>query len=180
MVEHLSRLIPGFCGTESCTQCFPHTVNLVAKVTITIFSVCKSQLTSDQLQAFLSFFYRQHPKAKTNKPDKPAKCGGHAKQPIPEESPGCGRNDPDLVVAPEPTHKELEMCEALEYEDLDDPEPVDAEKVAHDKQAVLTVQTEAVLIAKTEFGMELDSDEAQTAVGLLLKVWSILDAREFY
>ena len=90
----------------------------------------------------------------------------------------CG--DPDLVAAPEPTPEELEMCEALEHEDPDDPEPVDAEKAIYDKQAVLTVRTEAVSIAKTEFGMELNSDEAQTAVGLLPKVWLVLYVREFY
>jgi len=132
------------------------------------------------LQAFLSFFYRQRSKPKTNGPDKPTKRGGRAKQPIPEEPPVCNRTDPDLIAVPEPTREELEMCEALECEDLDDPEPVDAEKAAHDKQAVLTVQTEAVLMAKTKFGMELDSDEAQTAVGLLPKVWLVFDAREFY
>lgn len=63
------------------------------------------------------------------------------------------------------------MCEALEHGDLDDLEPVDTEKAAHDKQAVATVRTEAVSIAKTEFGIELNPDEAQAAVGLFPKVW---------
>jgi len=89
---------------------------------------------------------------------------------MPEEPPARGGNDPDLIMAPEPTHEELEMCEVLENEDPDDHESVDPEKNAHDKQAVATVRTEAVAIAKTRFRMELDSDEAQTAVGLLPKV----------
>ena len=92
----------------------------------------------------------------------------------------CGRNDLDLIAAPEPTPKELEMCEALEYEDPDDSKLVDADKTAHDKQAVTTVRTEAVLIAKTKFNMELNSEEAQTAVGLFPKVWIALHLRNFY
>lgn len=70
------------------------------------------------------------------------------------------------------------MCKALECDDPDNLEPVDAEKAAHDKQAVSTVRSEAVLIAKTEFGMELNSEEAQTAVGLLPKVWLTPRIRE--
>lgn len=124
-------------------------------------------------QAFLSFFYRQHSKPKTTEPEKPARRGGRAKQPAP------GSNDPDLVMAPEPTHEELEMCEALEYEDPDDLEPVDADKTAHDKQAVATVRTEAVSIAKTKFNIELDTDEAQTAVGLFPKVFLAVHLKNF-
>lgn len=63
------------------------------------------------------------------------------------------------------------MFEELEHGNPDDLDQVDLEKSAHDKQAVATVRTEAVSIAKTEFGMELDSDEAQTAIGLFPKVW---------
>ena len=58
---------------------------------------------------------------------------------------------------PEPTHKELEMCEALELEDQDDPELVDPDKVTHNQQAVSTIHTEAVAIAKTKFKLELNS-----------------------
>ena len=90
---------------------------------------------------------------------------------VPEEP--CGGNDPDLPTVLEPTREELEMCDALEHGDPDDLEPVDAEKTAHDKQAVTTVRTEAVSIAKTKFGIELNSDEAQTVVGLFPKVWYI-------
>lgn len=72
------------------------------------------------------------------------------------------------------------MCEALECEDPDGVEPLDADKVAHDKQAVSTVRTEAVLIAKTEFGLELNADEAQTAVGLFPKVWPLPRWMIFY
>ena len=86
------------------------------------------------------------------------------------KQPASEGNDPDLVAASEPTHEELEMCEALEYEDPDDLEPVDADKTAHDKQAVATVRTEAVSIAKTKYNIELNTDEAQTAVGLFPKV----------
>ena len=32
MVDHLEYLIPGFRGADSRTRCFPHTVNLIAKV----------------------------------------------------------------------------------------------------------------------------------------------------
>ena len=62
------------------------------------------------------------------------------------------------------------MCAALEDADLEDVEAVDLDKAVHDKQAVATVQTEAVTIAKVKYKMELNSEEAQTAVGLFPKV----------
>lgn len=86
--------------------------------------------------------------------------------------------DPDLIAAPPPTHEELEICEALENDDPDDLEPVDADKANHDKRAVSTVRTEAVSLAKTVFGLELDSDEARTAVGLFPKVQLALHPRK--
>jgi len=79
-------------------------------------------------------------------------------------------NDPDLVAAPEPTPNEAEICAGLEGAELDDIEGVDADKAIHDKQAVATVWSEAVAIAKTKYKMELTSDEAQTALGLFPKV----------
>ncbi|KAG0695120.1 hypothetical protein DFH29DRAFT_814487, partial [Suillus ampliporus] len=30
--DHLQRLIPSFQGQASCSRCFPHMVNLIAKV----------------------------------------------------------------------------------------------------------------------------------------------------
>jgi hypothetical protein len=69
------------------------------------------------------------------------------------------------------------MCEVLECLDPDNLDSVDADKAAYDKQAVATVRSEAVAIAKTKFGMELGSDEAQTAVGLFPKVWLVLRLR---
>lgn len=62
------------------------------------------------------------------------------------------------------------MCAVFESADLDDAETVDADKAVHDKQAVANVRTEAVAIAKTEFNMELNSEEGQTALGLFPKV----------
>ena len=80
-------------------------------------------------------------------------------------------NDPDLVAIPEPTPEDAEMCVALEAADLDDVEGIDPGKSDHDKQAVASVRTEAVAIAKTKYKLELDSEEAQTALGLFPKVW---------
>lgn len=62
------------------------------------------------------------------------------------------------------------MCAALESADIEDVEDVDADKATHDKQAVATVRTEAVAIAKSKYKMELNSEEAQTALGLFPKV----------
>ena len=63
------------------------------------------------------------------------------------------------------------MCAALESADIEDVEDVDADKATHDKQAVATVRIEAVAIAKSKYKMELNSEEAQTALGLFPKVW---------
>ena len=134
-------------------------------------------LANLSLQAFLSFFYRQRSKPKAAEPERP-KHGGRGKHPTPEELLACGGNDPDLAAALEPTSEEAEMCEELEFEDQDDTEVVDVEKVAHDKQAVASVRTEAVLIAKTKFRIELDSDEANAALGLFPKVWFSLYLRD--
>jgi hypothetical protein len=62
------------------------------------------------------------------------------------------------------------MLAALEGAELDDVEPVDAEKITHNKQAIATVRTGAVAIAKTKYKMELNPEEAQTALGLFPKV----------
>ena len=86
------------------------------------------------------------------------------------KSPVGGGNDLDLVEVLEPTHEELEMCAVLNSIDPDDTDPVDAEKSAHDKHAVASVWTEAVQIAKVKHKTELNSDEAQTALGSFLKV----------
>jgi hypothetical protein len=117
------------------------------------------------------------PADKPLKPEKPAKRG-RTKQTMPaltaEEYPQYGIGDPDLVTAPEPTTEELEMCETLEDADVDNAESVDADKGAYDKEAVSTVRTEAVKIAKAKFHLELSADEAQTALGLFPKVWFII------
>lgn len=74
----------------------------------------------------------------------------------------------------EPTPEELDMCAALDSIDPDEADPVDVDKSAHDKRAVASVRTEAVRIAKVDYKMDLDSDEATTALGLFPKVWLIL------
>ena len=66
------------------------------------------------------------------------------------------------------------MCAALEGVDPDDVEGIDLGKSDHDKQAVAGVRTEAVAIAKTKYKLELNSEEAQTALGLFPKVWFTL------
>ena len=120
MVEHLSQLIPGFRGASSRTRCFPHTVNLIAKVSVVLyFSIKCSQTDNCHLQAFISFFYRQRSKPRAAEPEKPAKRGGQTKQQPPEELLVNGANDPDLVSVPEPTPEEAEMCAALEGADLE-------------------------------------------------------------
>ena len=62
------------------------------------------------------------------------------------------------------------MCKVLENTDPDDVEPIDGDKTAYDKEAVLNVQTAAVAVAKTKFKMELTTDEAQTALRMFPKV----------
>jgi len=62
-------------------------------------------------------------------PEKPAKCGGRAKQQLPEEFPAGGVGDADLVAIPEPTPEEAKLCAALEGADPDDVEGIDAGKV---------------------------------------------------
>ena len=138
------------------------------------FSIKCSQTDNCHLQAFISFFYRQRSKPRAAEPEKPAKRGGRTKQQPPEELPVNGTNDPDLVSVPEPTPEEAEMCAALEGVDLDDAEGADIDKTIHDKQAVASVRTKAVAIAKIKYKMELNSEEAQTALGLFPKVCLML------
>ena len=150
MVEHLSKLVPGFHGAGSQTWCFPHMVNLIAKVCTILFFSVNSGSHDHGTQAFISFFYRQRSRPKASEPEKPAKPGGQNKQPLPGEPLAHSSNDPDIVAVPEPTPEEIKMCAALEGADLDDTETVDADKAIHDKQAVATVRTEAVAIAKAK------------------------------
>ena len=58
------------------------------------------------------------------------------------------------------------MCEMLENTDLDDVEPIDGDKTAYNKEAVLNIWTAAMAVAKTKFKTELTMDEAQTTLGL--------------
>ena len=78
--------------------------------------------------------------------------------------------NPDIIAASEPTTEELEMCEILENTDLDDVEPIDGDKTAYNKEAVLNIWTAAMAVAKTKFKMELTMDEAQTTLRLFPKV----------
>ena len=149
---------------------FPIQLTLLLRL-VTLFSFHLSQgISNHDLQAFISFFYHQRSRPKTTEPEKPAKRSGRARQPLPEETPANGIADPDLIAVPEPTPEEAEMCAALESADIEDVEDVDADKATHDKQAVATVRTEAVAIAKSKYKMELNSEEAQTALGLFPKV----------
>ena len=172
MVEHLSRLVPSFRGASSRTRCFPHTVNLIAKVSamLSFFTIKLLANVTMVHGAFISFFYRQRSKPKATEPEKPTKHGGRNKQPSPGDPAANGPNDPDLIAVPEPTPEEVGMCAALEDADLEDVKAVGLDKAVHDKQAVATVRTEAVTIAKVKYKMELNSEEAQMAVGLFPKV----------
>lgn len=150
-------------------------VNLIAKVSVVLyFSIKCSQTDNCHLQAFISFFYHQCSKPRAAEPEKPVKRGGRTKQQPPEELPVNGTNDPDLVSVPEPTPEEAEMCVALEGADPDDAEGADIDKTIHNKQAVASVRTEVVAIAKIKYKMELNSEEAQTALGLFPKVCLML------
>lgn len=92
---------------------------------------------------FLSFFSQQRPKPKTTEkptePEKPTKRGSQTKPSVPDEPIACGIGDPDFAALPEPTAKELEMCEVLENVDPDDSDLLDADKTAYDKEAVSNV-----------------------------------------
>ena len=83
MVEHLLRMIPNFHGASSWTQCFPHILILIAKISILMSS---STNANHFLQVFLSSFYHQHSKSKTTESEKPLRQGGHSKQPVSDES----------------------------------------------------------------------------------------------
>jgi hypothetical protein len=56
MARFLPTLIPTFQGMASCGRCFPHIINLLAKVSLfSILHQCK--LTESQI--FISFFFKK-------------------------------------------------------------------------------------------------------------------------
>jgi hypothetical protein len=60
LARYLPTLIPSFRGMAARGRCFPHIINLLAKVCVTeIYTI----LDSTSIQIFISFFFRQ-PKKK--------------------------------------------------------------------------------------------------------------------
>jgi hypothetical protein len=73
LAKYLPFLIPSFRGMESRGRCFPHIINLLAKVYMTVVFCC-ILLTNSQI--FISFFFRQPKKKPTanSNGELPDKC----------------------------------------------------------------------------------------------------------
>jgi hypothetical protein len=168
--DHMQELIPSFRGRASHSRCFPHTINLIAKV-LSIFFVFVP-LTSS-CQAFLSFFYRQPKRkrqVKVTKRGRKHNLNSNA--------------DEDHVVTLEDGQENAELT-PLEQDLLDEEsgknlgaecgdvaemvDEVDEAKDAHDREVVRSVRQQAIATAKAA-DITMTSLVEREALGMFPKV----------
>ncbi|KAG1719767.1 uncharacterized protein EDB91DRAFT_1231303 [Suillus paluster] len=150
--EHLVTLIDGFRGKLSRSRCFPHTVNLIAKVR-----------AEHPMQAFISFFFRQ-PKCK-----KIIATGQHTRKRGPAAVAGASSVTATTTDTTEVEVEQLTADEEHLAADVLEPQSgdgeIDADKDAHDKEVVSAVHRDALNTGK-EMGLLITSAEQREALGL--------------
>jgi hypothetical protein len=171
--DHMQELIPSFRGRASRSRCFPHTVNLIAKV-LSIY-VASVPLTSSY-QAFLSFFYRQPKRKRQVKVTKRGR----------KRNVNSNVNE-DHIVTLEDGQENAELT-PLEQDLLDEEcgqnldadggdvaetpgvaDEVDEAKEAHDREVVRSVHQQAIATAKAA-NITMTSSAEREALGMFPKV----------
>ncbi|KAL6299790.1 hypothetical protein BKA93DRAFT_741807 [Sparassis latifolia] len=168
----LEPLVDSFRGAMSRTRCFPHTVNLIAKVSLV--HVLIDFTTNSRRQAFISFFFRQPKKKKVVKvaagSKRKRRGAGARQQASAPEAPPPGEPETQEVVLDygDPLHIIDETVDGT-HED-DDISALDDGKAAHDEAAVSSVHAQAIRIAREDYHITMTAQEESDARSLFTKV----------
>jgi hypothetical protein len=162
--SELGALLPRFRGTVSQTRCFPHILNLIAKVCCNVFQTTSMAAKYSCSQAILLFFFKQYKRKKAVKVGTGTKQRrGHTQTTTDD----ILEVENELVVAAgeEPTGEDQEQ--AL---NLDEEAPVEETgQQAHNDKIVRTLKVKATSeMAKR--GIQISTTKNTQAIALFPKV----------